>query len=61
MKLNEVYGMNKKQLLLNLTNILKFDIKNVKKEKKTSNFFSYLDMLKNTSKQVLLLDSVSIT
>jgi hypothetical protein len=41
-ELIKLYNMNKKQLLLSLTNILKSTTKNVKKEKKkksTWNFF----------------------
>ena len=35
-ELTKLFSMNKKQLLLNLTNILKPTTKNVKKEKKKS-------------------------
>ena len=47
-ELTEHYNKNKKQLLLNSTNILKFTTKNVKKGKKKKQIprtFSYLNML----------------
>jgi hypothetical protein len=53
-ELTKLYNMNKKQLLLNLINILKPTTKNVKKGKKKKVFktFSYLNMLYRALKQV---------
>jgi hypothetical protein len=51
-EVSRLYDMNRKQLLLNLTNIPKYATKNVeKRKKKIIKIFSYKNVLESSTKQ----------